>query len=197
MVVSFPEGVPVLTDGRVTLRAHRPADVEAVWEQCTDPVSQRWTTVPVPYSRADAERFVTEVIPAGWSAGGWAFAVEAPDDDGRPRFCGTVELRDEGNRRAEIAYGAHPWVRGRGDMVRALALLLDWGFTRQRLRTVIWWANTGNWASRRTASGSPNLSVAPYRLPGRSPTRSMPTAKSLKTRCNPCPRIALPSAPAC
>jgi RimJ/RimL family protein N-acetyltransferase len=149
--VTFPDDVPVLTDGQVTLRAHRPTDIDGVWEQCNDPVSQRWTTVPVPYSRADAERFVTEVVPAGWAAGGWAFAVEAVDEDGRPRFCGTVELRDEGNRRAEIAYGSHPWARGRGILLRALQLLLDWGFTDQRLRAVIWWANTGNWPSRRLA----------------------------------------------
>jgi RimJ/RimL family protein N-acetyltransferase len=79
------------------------------------------------------------------------FAVEAADDAGVPRFCGTVELRDEGNRRAEIAYGAHPWARGRGIVERSLRLLLEWGFTEQRLRAVIWWANHGNWASRRTA----------------------------------------------
>ena len=59
----------------------------------------------------------TKIIPEGWESGrSWAFAVEAADDAGTPRFCGTVELRDEGDRRAEIAYGAHPWARGRGLM---------------------------------------------------------------------------------
>jgi RimJ/RimL family protein N-acetyltransferase len=149
--VRFPDDVPALTDGGVTLRAHRLDDVQGVWEQCSDPVSQRWTAVPVPYSRLDAERFVTQTVPSGWHDGGWVFAVEARDHDGHPRFCGTVELRDEGNRRAEVAYGAHPWARGRGVMLRALSLLLDWGFEEQHLRTVIWWANTGNWASRRAA----------------------------------------------
>jgi RimJ/RimL family protein N-acetyltransferase len=149
--MTFPDEVPVLSDGVVTLRAHHAGDADGVLEQCTDPVSQRWTTVPVPYRRADAERFVTETPPAAWAEGRWMFAVEAADDDGVPRFCGTVELRDEGNRRAEIAYGAHPWARGRGIVERALRLLLEWGFTEQRLRAVIWWANHGNWASRRTA----------------------------------------------
>jgi RimJ/RimL family protein N-acetyltransferase len=149
--VDFPDDVPVLSDGVVTLRAHRAGDAQGALEQCLDPVSQRWTTVPVPYTRADAERFVTERVPALWAEGSWAFAVEAADDAGTPRFCGTVELRDEGNRRAEIAYGAHPWARGRGIMLRALRLLVNWGFQEQRLRTVIWWANKGNWASRRTA----------------------------------------------
>jgi RimJ/RimL family protein N-acetyltransferase len=141
----------VLTDGTVVLRAHTAADAAGVHEQCNDPVSRRWTTVPVPYSREDAAGFVGCRVPAGWAAGQWRFAVEAPDEDGTPRFCGTVELRDEGDRRAEIAYGAHPWARGRGIIRRALDLLLAWGFEEQQLHTVIWWANTGNWASRRTA----------------------------------------------
>jgi RimJ/RimL family protein N-acetyltransferase len=149
--VTFPDCVPVLGDGLVTLRAHRPSDVDAVLEQCVDPVSQRWTTVPVPYTREHAVGFVTQVVPDGWARGSWAFAVEAPGEDGTPRYCGTVDLRDQDGGRAEIAFGAHPWARGRGVMVRALSLLLDWGFAERGLRTVVWWANTGNWASRRTA----------------------------------------------
>jgi RimJ/RimL family protein N-acetyltransferase len=149
--VTFPDDVPVLTDGVVTLRAHHPDDAQGVFEQCTDPVSQQWTTVPVPYSLEDARSFVTERVPGAWDDGSWVFAVEAADPSGTPRFCGTVELRDEGGHRAEIAYGAHPWARGRGIVVRALDLLLAWGFEHRDLRTVIWWANRGNWASRRTA----------------------------------------------
>lgn len=146
----FPEDVPVLSDGVVTLRAHRPDDVPGVLEQCTDPASRRWTTVPVPYTRAHAETFVGETVPAGWQQGHWAFAVEAREG-GVARFCGTVELRSKGNRRAELAYGAPPWARGQGITERALRLLLAWGFEERRLRAVVWWAGVGNWASRRTA----------------------------------------------
>ncbi|MGZ4437064.1 MAG: GNAT family N-acetyltransferase [Nocardioidaceae bacterium] len=149
--MTFPSDVPVLTDGTVTLRAHRLEDAPAVVEQCTDPVSIRWTTVPQPYTLADAEGFITERVPAAWATRGWVFAVEAPDDDGTPRFCGTVELRDEGDGRAEVAYGSHPWARGRGIITRAVRLLLDWGFDERGLQTVVWWANRGNWASRRLA----------------------------------------------
>src|SRR5680860_856888 len=49
------------------------------------------------------------------------------------------------------AYAAHPRPRGRGIMLRALTLLLDWGFEDKGLLTVIWWANKGNWSSRRIA----------------------------------------------
>lgn len=150
--LSFPACVPRLTDGVVTLRAHTENDVDDLYGQATDSVMLRWTTVPDPSTREDAKEFATQIIPAGWREDReWAFAVEAPDDDGTPRFVGTVSLRNEGHRRAEVAYGAHPWARGRGYVVRALELLLDWGFRERDLRTVIWWAHTGNWASRKVA----------------------------------------------
>jgi RimJ/RimL family protein N-acetyltransferase len=141
------DSAPTLTDGTVTLRAHREDDVQGCFEQCQDPVSQAWTTVPVPYTRANARSFVTEVMPQGWADGtSWGFAVEV---DGR--YAGTVELRDEGEGRLEVAYGSHPWVRGSGSMVRAVRLLVDWAFEDRAARVVIWRANTGNWASRKLA----------------------------------------------
>lgn len=150
--MSFPEDVPRLTDGVVTLRAHSEDDVQALYEQATDSEMLRWTTVPDPSTLDTAKEFACDVIPAGWRSGReWAFAVDAPDEDGAMRFVGTVSLRDEGQRRAEVAFGAHPWSRGRGYVVRALELLLDWGFRERGLSTVIWWAHKGNWASRKVA----------------------------------------------
>ncbi len=149
----FPDDVPTLTDGVVVLRAHRLEDAPGVLDQCLDPASVRWTTVPEGYTAEDARAFVTARVPAGWrDDSDWAFAVEALDPTGpEARFAGTVSLRPEGAGRAEIAYGAHPWARGRGVMERALRLLLAWGFEHQRLHTVIWWAHSDNWASRRLA----------------------------------------------
>jgi RimJ/RimL family protein N-acetyltransferase len=150
--VKFPEDVPLLSDGVVTLRAHTSTDARGSYEQCQDPLSQAWTTVPLPYSMADAREFVEGIVPQGWREDrDYAFAVEAPDDDGTLRYAGTVSLRPEGSRRAEIAYGSHPWCRGRGVMERALRILLDWGFDELDLAMVIWWANRGNWASRKLA----------------------------------------------
>lgn len=138
---------PTLTDGVVTLRAHRPDDVQRILEQCQDPVSQAWTTVPVPYSREMAEGLVSELMPRGWAEGTeWGFAVEVGG-----AFGGTISLRDEGAGVAEIAYGAHPAVRGTGAMERALRLLVAWGFEEQGVATMVWRANAGNWASRKLA----------------------------------------------
>jgi RimJ/RimL family protein N-acetyltransferase len=145
--VTVPLAAPTLTDGAVTLRAHRAEDLPRMVEQCRDPVSIAWTTVPVPYAEADAEEFGLRVVPGGWADGSeWAFAVEFEG-----RYVGTVSLRDEGPGRAEIAFGSHPDVRGTGAVLLALRVLVDWGFAELGLETVVWQAFTGNWPSRRLA----------------------------------------------
>lgn len=147
-----PLTAPRLQDGVVTLRSHHESDVEGVLEQCRDPLSIRWTTVPLGYTRDDARRFVRQVMPGGWATDQeWGFALVAPDREGEQRFAGTVSLRNLGSGRAEIAYGAHPGARGRGVVERGLRLLLAWGFAERDLGTVIWYADVGNWASRRLA----------------------------------------------
>jgi RimJ/RimL family protein N-acetyltransferase len=141
------DSAPTITDDMVTLRAHDAADAQGVFEQCQDPISQEWTTVPLPYSMEDARSFVTSKMPTGWADGtDWGFAVEV---DGR--YAGTVELRDEGEGRLEVAYGSHPWVRGTGAMERAVRLLVDWGFEDREARVIVWRANKGNWPSRKLA----------------------------------------------
>lgn len=147
----FPQTVPRLTEGAVTLRAHTPSDAGPALEQCLDPLSRQWTTVPLDYTYRDAQEFVSVVMPAGWDDDSeWSFAVEA-EDGGVGRFAGTISLRNRGHGRAEIAYGSHPWVRGRGHMETALRLLLAWGFEERGLHSVAWLANQGNWASRKLA----------------------------------------------
>jgi RimJ/RimL family protein N-acetyltransferase len=142
-----PTTAPTLTDGVVTLRAHREDDLDRIVEQCLDPVSQAWTTVPVPYDKAMAEEFALGDLPGGWADGSeWAFAVEVEG-----RYAGTVSLRNEGPGLAEIAYGSHPDVRGTGAILRALRQLVDWGFADLELQTVVWRAFTGNWSSRKAA----------------------------------------------
>jgi RimJ/RimL family protein N-acetyltransferase len=142
-----PTTAPTLADGTVTLRAHREDDLPRMVEQCRDPLSVAWTTVPTPYGEADARTYGLEVLPQGWADGSeWAFAVEFEG-----RYAGTVSLRDEGPGRAELAYGSHPDVRGRGVILRAGRLLVDWGFAELGLQTVVWRAFTGNWPSRRLA----------------------------------------------
>lgn len=145
--MSAPLIAPTLTDGVVTLRGHRMDDVPRIVEQCRDPESIAWTTVPTPYDERDAEEFGLRMMPQGWIDGSeWAFAVELEG-----RYAGTVSLRNEGPGRAEIAFGSHPDVRGTGAIERGCRLLVDWGFPELELETIVWRAFTGNWASRKLA----------------------------------------------
>jgi RimJ/RimL family protein N-acetyltransferase len=169
---------PSITDGPVTLRHPQESDVQGSWEQCQDPLSIQWTTVPVPFSHADARDFVLGFVPRAWDDDTeWGFVVEAEG-----RYAGHITLRNERNGRAELAYGSHPWVRGTGHMEHAIRMLLDWGFREKRLETVIWLANVGNWASRRLAwkVGFTFGGILPRWLPHRGELRDAWTGTLLR-----------------
>lgn len=170
----FPDDVPVLTDGDVTLRAHRSSDVPRIVEQCNDPESLRWTTVPSPYDEGDARDWIGTAIPAAWADDTtYCFAIEV---DGR--FAGSVDLRMRGGGEAELGFGLHPDVRGRRVMRRALDLLLDWAFDVQGVEVATWRAFVGNWASRRTVwdLGFTFGATVPRLLPHRGERRDAWTA---------------------
>jgi len=142
--------IPVLTEGTVRLRPHRDDDVDAMVEMCRDPDFARWTSVPQPYTRDHAKRFVREIVAEGWRDGGFrGWAIEAPDAAGRQRYAGNVDVR--GVPVADIGFGLHPWARGRGLMTRAVRLAVQWAFDRGDVAAVHWRADVGNLPSRRVA----------------------------------------------
>lgn len=144
--MDIPPWAPTVTDGVVTLRAHRAADLEDVLTQGRDLQMQRWTSVPVPYRVEDARAWIGSRERDWNDNNNLTFAVETAD-----RFAGTVDLRPDGRGAAEVGYGLAPWARGRGVMSRALRLLLPWGFATLNLEVVLWRAKAGNWPSRRVA----------------------------------------------
>ena len=75
------------------LRPWRGDAVDAVWEACQDPEIQRWTTVPSPYTRDDAEWWV------GGSAERWASgeATFACVDAGTGALLASFGLHDAGD----------------------------------------------------------------------------------------------------
>ena len=145
----WPLGVPVLSDGVVTLRAHTRDDVEPMWEMAQDPEMQRWTAIPVPHTRAMSEQFALEHVPRGWDEGtarGWAIETT---EGGGARYAGNVDVR--GGVVADLGFALHPWARGRGVMARAVRLALDWSFTEGSTEAIHWRSQVGNEASLRVA----------------------------------------------
>ena len=153
---SFPHSVPILIDAEagVTLRAAARRDLPAMVEQCRDPAMIRWTTVPNPsdgYQLRDAEEFLA-LTAVGWASGerlGWTIEAQRGSERG---FCGSIDLRLEGDGVAEVGFGLHPGARGRSIMTAALQLVCAYGFDVAGLQVIRWQAVVGNWASRRVAA---------------------------------------------
>lgn len=140
----------ILTTERLVLRAPAPADAEAITAACQDPEIPRWTTVPSPYSRADAEEFI-RLVEQWWADGSQAvwgiYADEA--------LVGVVGLHhitphDAGGH-AELGYWMAPGARGKRYLLEACRAVLDWAFAELGLARVHWQAVVGNIPSARTA----------------------------------------------
>lgn len=142
----FPDDVPELADGRVTLRAHRADDVPRLVQFANDPLSRRGVRLPDPYGEAEGHAFL-QTVQDGWQHGGsrqWAIEVDG-------LFVGSIGLHHPTAVSVEIGYGLHPDARGRGVLTAAARLLLEQVVVPSGIRTVQWRAARGNWGSRRVA----------------------------------------------
>ena len=135
---------PVLIGPKVLLRPWVAADVAAVFAACQDVEIQRWTTVPSPYTWADAVAYVAEVAPALWERGGAVFAVTERATGGLAGSIGAHGIRDGV---AHVGYWTAPATRGRGLATDALRTLTGW-FLREggtaRVELVVEPANVGS-----------------------------------------------------
>jgi RimJ/RimL family protein N-acetyltransferase len=141
---------PTLTDGVITVRAARATDIPAIVTACQDPEIPRWTRVPVPYTREDAQRFLA--IAAVEAAAGESIALAVADADG-DRLVGTVALMrvDRTRGYGEIGYWLAASARGRGAATRAVELLRDWGHATLGLTEIELLPHRDNHASQRVA----------------------------------------------
>jgi RimJ/RimL family protein N-acetyltransferase len=131
----------------VALRAWRQEDVPALVRACADPLTARYTSVPVPYTPEDAAKFVA----AGRSPTALPLAAASPGD--ADAVLGAVGLHavSQLRRRAEIGYWTAPWARGRGVATEALSLLSAWALGHLGLRRLDLYAEPENEASHGVA----------------------------------------------
>ncbi|MER6503569.1 GNAT family N-acetyltransferase [Streptomyces sp. NPDC001455] len=139
-----------LTTKRLLLRPFTHGDADGIHAACQDPDIQRWTVVPSPYGRGDAEFFVRELCPGGWR------------DDSMYNFA--VVLREGGaltgalgitRRNLPDTYEVGFWTakehRGRGYTAEAVLSAARWTFASLGGDRLEWRAEVGNVASRAVA----------------------------------------------
>ena len=127
--------------GVVTLRRLEASDAEWIFEACQDADIQRWTLVPRPYLRENAESFVREGV---GELSTWAIV---DDDDARP--IGMISIHAINDGVASIGYWVAPWGRGSGAASAAVRRVVEMA-RAMGARAVTADVAEANVASRRT-----------------------------------------------
>ncbi|MCX4981224.1 GNAT family N-acetyltransferase [Streptomyces sp. NBC_00572] len=138
-----------LTTDRLRLRNFVPEDADAVFAICQDPDIRRWTVVPDPYTRQDAEFFLNRLVPDGWRDDTeYTFAVEPLA--GGPLLA-AVTLSSRGMGVWEVGYWLAGEHRGSGYMTETVRAVAHWAFTGLGCTRLVWRAEIGHVASRAVA----------------------------------------------
>ncbi|MGW2282848.1 GNAT family N-acetyltransferase [Streptomyces sp. NPDC001770] len=138
-----------LTSRRLLLRPFTPGDTDAVHLACQDPEILRWTEIPSPYLRSDAELFTSTLAPAGWrDDSGYHFALV----ERYGTLAGALGLvRRPGPCTYEVGYWLAREHRGQGYGTEAVVRSAHWAFSVLGAVRLEWWAEAGNVASRAVA----------------------------------------------
>ena len=154
--------IPLLSDDVLRLRPHTSADEDAVYARCLDPLSIKWTTVPLEYTRQMAREYVEAIAVPQEDTVSWALEVDG-------NYAGSIDLRFQGAASGSLGFVTSPEYRGQGLMSRAVRLVLGHAFEDLGWEVVTWTANAGNTASYKTVwrCGFPQPIAVPYLLPHR------------------------------
>ncbi|MFI5660628.1 GNAT family N-acetyltransferase [Streptomyces sp. NPDC051684] len=131
-----------LTTDRLQLRTFVPADIDEVYAAVQDPEIQRWTTIPSPYARVDAEYFINRVVVDGWRGDTeYTFAIRT--ETAGP-VVGAVALHHPRAGGWEVGFWTAKRFRGRGYMTEAVLGVARWAFTDLSCTRLEWRAEVGN-----------------------------------------------------
>jgi RimJ/RimL family protein N-acetyltransferase len=159
---------PTLSDGAVTLRPISARDIPAIVSACADAEIPRWTRVPSPYTREDAEQFLAGATTEAAAGHGVALAL---CEAGQDRLIGTVGLMEVDRSRGygEIGYWTAAPARGRGLTPRAVALMRDWAHAELGLTGIELLPHRDNRPSQRVAEKAGFSDTGELRTVGRMP----------------------------
>jgi RimJ/RimL family protein N-acetyltransferase len=158
---------PTLRTARLLLDRVRVDDAPAVAGYCADPVLQGYVPVPVPYTLADAESYVTDYADQAEAAEShtlWAIRrtddadaadatsdADAADTPAGGLLLGVIELRHSAAREGSIGFWLGSPHRGAGIMLEAVGAVVDHAFATLDQQRISWEAVVGNVGSAKTA----------------------------------------------
>ncbi|RPF32067.1 GNAT family N-acetyltransferase [Streptomyces sp. TLI_185] len=149
MTSTFPN-ISISTE-RLVLRPFDEDDVSALAEMMNDEQITAWTSVPQPYTEADARNWTVHIAPAERAEGrGIVFAVT---EFLTQRLVGIVHLQNTNwrVRSSEIAYVIAPWARGEGYASEAALATAQWLFHDQKFERLELRTAADNTASQQVA----------------------------------------------
>ncbi|WP_171172504.1 GNAT family N-acetyltransferase [Streptomyces sp. I05A-00742] len=149
MTSTFPD-ISISTD-RLVLRPFDASDVPALTEMMNDELITAWTSVPHPYTTADARDWALHTAPAERTSGrGIVFAVT---EFLTHRLVGIVHLHhtDWHTLATEVAYVTAPWARGEGYACESVLAVAQWLFRDQKFERLELRTAADNTASQQVA----------------------------------------------
>jgi RimJ/RimL family protein N-acetyltransferase len=125
-MIWWPTEVPTLQYGLITLRKPEETDIVPLFEGVQDPLIPKFTRIPANYQMANAEHFVRERSPNGFTMRTELQLILEYDG----KFSGALSFHtiDLDSAKAEIGYWLTSDVRGKGVATAATRLLTEFGF---------------------------------------------------------------------
>jgi RimJ/RimL family protein N-acetyltransferase len=154
LTVQRPREIPLpdppLSDGGISLRPWREADIPAMTAALQDPEIPRWTTIPAPYGERDAREYVRRAAPDRRTGRELGLAVV---DSGTDVVLGGGGLSrfEWAELKCEIGYWVAREHRGRAVGTRAVRLLSRWALDRLGIERVELLVDPRNEPSNRLA----------------------------------------------
>jgi RimJ/RimL family protein N-acetyltransferase len=139
-----------ISAGRLHLRPWDAGDVGVLLRGGSDPAIARWTQVPAPYTRADAEDFACRYVPEQWAGDGELVWAVCDATTGAPLASVGLHAPHQPGMR-EVGFWCLPEARGAGVVVGAVQAVARWAFAELRLARLEWATEVGNAASLRVA----------------------------------------------
>jgi [ribosomal protein S5]-alanine N-acetyltransferase len=125
-MIWWPTEVPTLQHGLITLRVPEERDIVPLYEGVQDPIIPKFTRIPANYQMANAEHYVRERSPNGFTMRTeLQLALEYDGNFAGALSFHTLDLDEE---KAEIGYWLTADVRGNGIATAATRLLTEYGF---------------------------------------------------------------------